>query len=219
MDVECILSQERRSVITVLCDGSHWREVHTSIFGRRPTFPQGCTSMEEFEAVFTALECQCAKKYALKILSTQAMLSNRLARSLRERLVSDKTIDKVIHELIGLGLINDQEWVDSFIRIQTSRKMGPRAIAQKLAAKGVRGKGMSEALQSSYSSEEQKLAIQRLLETRYSKRNLKDRRDRQRVIAALSRRGFDLALILSAIDNIDCPFITRDCDLIPGQAL
>lgn len=192
MPVECVYG--RPSIMTVVYDGDPWREVHTSIFGRKPSLPQGCLSLEQFQEEFSALECQLAKRYALKRISVQAMLSTRLSRSLRDRLVSERAIEHVINDLTELGLLNDKEWTESYVRVQAARKMGPRAIAQKLAAKGMRN---CKALEGIWDVDEQKNSIKHLLKTRYSKRNLKDARERQKVIASLARRGFDLSAILS----------------------
>lgn len=187
--------------MTVVCDGEPWRDVHMSIFGRRPSLPQGCQTQTQFEEEFRTLECLLAKRYALKRLSTQAMLSTRLSRSLKERLVSENAIEIVIYELRELGLLNDKEWVASFVRVQTSRRVGPRAIAQKLAGKGVRGGNVAEALDGMWDPAEQKKGIRHLLNTRYAKRNLKDPRERQKVIASLARRGFELSEILSLVKD------------------
>lgn len=194
MRIECVPSDGRPSVMTIVYDGEPWREVHTSIFGRRPTMPQGCLSPEQFQAEFHVLEYALAKKYALKRLSIQAMLSTRLSRSLKERLVSAMAIEKVIAYLQEIGLINDKEWIDSFVRVQTARRIGPRAIAQKLAAKGVRTE-----VRAFQDADAQRASIDYLLKTRYARRNLKDSKERQKVVASLVRRGFDLSVILKVL--------------------
>ncbi|MEI8124446.1 MAG: regulatory protein RecX [Parachlamydiaceae bacterium] len=153
-----------------------------------------------------------AKKYALRRLSLQAVLSNKLARSLRDRLVSEETVERVIKDLTALGLLNDDEWSASFVRQQTRRKMGPRAIAQKLANKGIRGEGLNKALEGVGAASEQEAAVDQLLETRYRKRDLSDPKERQKVIASLIRRGFDFSLILQKIKQRDHLIAFDDCN-------
>lgn len=173
-------------------DGTPWREVHTAIFGPKPSLPQGCVSLEEFQDQFFALEYRMAKQYAIKRLSRQSMLSQALARAMRQRLVSEGTVEGLIQELCSSGIINDQDWVSGFIRRQSERKVGPKAIAQKLMGKGVHVEIDSDV-------EKQKEMVVQLLATRYSRRNLSDFRERQKVIASLLRRGFEWEVVLSCL--------------------
>jgi regulatory protein len=154
--------------------------------------------LSDFVLEFNALEVQLAKRSALKRLSMQAMLSNRLIEFLKIRLVSNRAIEIVLQELNESGFINDKSYVDSFVRVQKARCLGPRAIAQKLALKGIKQNQSLKNLEA-YQPEDQKLAISHLLKTRYASRNLKDPRDKQRTIAALARRGFDFSLIISLV--------------------
>lgn len=203
MQISCAPSTERQSVLTIFCDGSPWRDLHTAIFGRRPALPQHCLSIEEFTEQFFELEYRMAKNYAIRRLSLQGMLSNALARALKERLVSDRVIQNVVEEFVSLGFINDQEWAASFVRSQSNKKMGPRAIAQKLASKGVRGEKLEAALEKSWDSSEQKQLILQLLKSRYAKRDLSDFKERQKVVAALVRRGFDVSTILNCMGKLE----------------
>jgi regulatory protein len=146
-----------------------------------------------------AIEYQQAKKYALKRLSLQPMLSTTLSRSLKKRLVSEPVIQTIIQECRELGILNDEEWAASFVRGQTNRKTGPRAIAQKLASKGIRGEQLEKALEGAWDGEKQKGCIESLLKSRYGKRNLADYKERQKVISSLVRKGFDLSIVLECL--------------------
>lgn len=201
MQVSCHPHQERPSVLTITIDGAPWRDVHISIFGRNPTLPQGCISLEDFKEQFILIEQRQAKNYALRRLSMQAMLSTALIRSLKERLISSSTIQQVIQELVELEFLNDEEWSASFARTQKARKMGPRAIAQKLAFKGIKGEVLEQVLEESRDPEEQKQLVFELLKTRYARRNLSDYKEKQKVVASLVRRGFDLSIIFSCLGN------------------
>ena len=150
------------------------------------------------------LEYRMAKNYAIRRLSLQGMLSTALARLLKERLVSVQTVNKVLEDLSELGFVNDQEWVASFVRSQSGKKVGPRAIAQKLANKGIRGEKLELALEKSWGAAEQTPLILQLLKSRYAKRNLSDFKERQKVVAALVRRGFDVTVIFHCMDRGNC---------------
>ncbi|MEI8365282.1 MAG: RecX family transcriptional regulator [Parachlamydiaceae bacterium] len=144
-------------------------------------------------------EYRRAKHSALRRLSMQAMLSNQLAIFLQKRQFTQEVIERVIKDLTTLELLNDTEWSASFVRSQSRRKLGPRAIAQKLARKGVRGESLEKAIEGSWDASEQKAMIHQLLQTRFSKRDLSDPKERKKVAASLVRRGFDLSLIFRCL--------------------
>jgi len=202
-------SQTRRSVLTVFCSGEPWREIHTSIFGFKPELPKNVPSQVEFEEIFNALEYRQVKAYALRRLSKQAMPSKMLTRALKERLVFEQTIAKIIEEFTELGFLNDKEWSSSFVRVQSSKKMGPRAIAQKLAAKGIKGEALEEALEGSWEPDHQKSLLLNLLNTRYANRNFSDFKEKNKVVAALMRKGFELPIILEVIEERIYQFAPR----------
>lgn len=199
LKVECAPNKDKKSVITIFIDGEPWRHVHTSIFSYRPALPKECASMERLEEKFDSLEYQQAKLYAFKRLSQMSMPSTTLMKSLRQRLVNDHTINRLIEDLKSTGYLNDKEWIASFIRVQSNKKMGPRAIAQKLAMKGLPADQLEEMSEAEQSQEAQKESIMQLLATRYRTRNLSDFREKNKVVAALARRGFDISIILDVL--------------------
>jgi regulatory protein len=201
MKITCEINPTRKSILTISIDGEPWRDVHTSIFGKCPQLPQNCQTYEEFISQFSAFESRQVKNYCLRRLSLQAMLSTALASSLKERFVSEIMIQQMFHELNNLGFLNDREWSASFVRMQTSRKVGPHVIAKKLASKGIKGEELEKALEKSWNSDSQKKQILSLLKTRYAKRNLTDFKEKQKVIASLVRKGFKLSIILDIIQT------------------
>lgn len=184
MKIECRPKEGRREILTLWIDEEPWREIHTTIFGRRPRFE----NLDQF----APLEYKCAKNYALKRLSLKNQPSTELRKALLERLVSTETTQKIVDEMIQYGYINDHDWISSFIRVQKAKKMGPRAIEQKLRMKGIPVDQITYAMQEHDSSLSQKERIIDLLNTRYKNRNLSDYKEKQKVIASLVRKGYDL---------------------------
>lgn len=201
LNIEIKPHKDRRSLLTIFVDDDPWRNIHTSIFGTRPTLPKNCLLIDEFSKSFTALEYKQAKNYAIRRLSQMNLPSAKLAKSLKERLVSEPTITLLIQNLSEEGFINDQEWVNSFVRVQSQRKMGPRAIAMKLASKGMASEQADEILRESLTDEKQRESIKQLLASRYRTRDLKDFHEKRKVIASLLRRGYDYSLVQSILDE------------------
>lgn len=203
MGVNCEPHLTRKSILTITWEGEPWRHVHTAVFGRCPALPQHCLALDEFEQEFAKLEYRQAKVYAYKRLAAMNMSSVALATSLRERLVSAVVVECVLQELIALGYINDEEWVKSFVRLQRRRKMGPKAIAAKLAAKGLRPELFEEITDVAQGESDQRALIQELLATKYRKRDLRDFREKHKVVAALVRRGFDASAVMDVMRELE----------------
>lgn len=201
LKVEISPHPDRRFILVITIDEDPWKSIHTSIFGLRPTLPKDCISLEQFAEKFSAYEYKQAKYYAIKRLSMLSLPSAKLKRSLKERLVSEEIILRLISELSEAGYINDHEWLASFVRVQSQRKMGPRAIAQKLAVKGMATEEAEELLRESQTEEKQRIAIKQLLINRYKTRNLNDFNEKRKVVASLIRRGFDFSLVHSVLGD------------------
>lgn len=199
MKVECLPHSTCKNLITVLCDGDPWRHLHMSIFGRKPALPAECPSIDDLEQLLFSLEYKQAKLFVLKLLSMRSLPSPGLERVLRQRLVSEENITRLIEECCQAGYVNDDEWTASFVRGQTARKRGPKAIVQKLAAKGISKAQVDAAMQSAGGVDQQKEMIEQLLAKKYKDRDLSDFREKQKVIASLVRRGFDLSVVIDSL--------------------
>lgn len=188
---------ERFGVLTVLVDGDPWREIHTHIFGRKPTLHITCNDLADFPL----LEYRAAMAYALKRLALKNQASMELSNSLEERLVSSQTIDRILSECKQLGYLNDSEWVEAFIRRQMAKKLGPQAILMKLKAKGIPSEIYQEILPHLDNTDLQKQRIQHLLDTKYRSKDLSDYKTRAKVIASLARKGYPLSEIYEIIGS------------------
>lgn len=188
----------RRGILSILLNGSEWRAIHTAIFGRQPSFPF-CSTEEEWEKAFSSMEYQKVKNYVLRRLSAQNYHSRQLRKLLNERLVDASTIDRIIGECQAKSFVNDEQWLESFIRANRKR-LGLPAIMRKLHSKGF---SIDEirAIQDRWKNpEEERAAIQQLLQTRYRSKKLDQFHERQKVIASLMRKGFSFETILSVLD-------------------
>lgn len=139
-----------------------------------------------------------AKNYALRCLSLKSYYSEELRRAMRKKLHSEEHIEQAVEDCFRLGYLNDEEWLRAFVQGQLSRKKSHIAIVAKLLAKGVPAEKRKELLENLEPSTE---AITDLLKSKYAKRNLADFKERQKVIAALARRGFRFEDIMAAVET------------------
>ena len=79
--------------------------------------------------------------------------------------------------------------------------MGARRIRQELRLKGVSQDGIEEALASADEDEVLSAAV-RMAEKASRSRSLSDPSDRQKIIAALARRGYDFATAKKALQML-----------------
>lgn len=191
----------RLGVLTVLVDEDPWRDIHTQIFGKKPVLHMCCKTLSELETQFPSLEYKGALAYSMKRLSLKSQPSSELTQCLQERLVSESTIERIISEVTQLGYINDQDWLESFVRRQIARNLGPQAIAMKLRAKGISREQSEEILNQLSSSSATQEGISRLLETKYRTKDLRDYKTKEKVIAALIRKGFAFQDIIQVMSK------------------
>ena len=199
MEIKWIPKEGRRGVFSLIVDEDPFRDIHASIFGRSPELSK-CRSLGELETLLDVLEYKGAKNYALKRLSIKSQPSTEMEKALKERLVSEKNRSRVIEEFVSLGYLNDNEWIERFIRLQTLKKQGPKTIFQKLKAKGLNDDQIIPILEDHTSPESQQEQITALLNGKYKSRDTTDYNQKQKVIASLLRKGFEFEQILKAID-------------------
>jgi regulatory protein len=124
-----------------------------------------------------------AWSYALWRLSRQSYLTRNLEKLLERKGAEPEVRKAVVEKLTRLKYLDDEAWAASFVRIKQSQAQGPKKIALLLRSKGLKPpENLGEV--------DQEGQIKHLLKTRYGKRDLTDAQEKQKVIAALFRRGF-----------------------------
>jgi regulatory protein len=190
--MEALFIRKSRDRWEIVIEGECWKEVHPTIFGKKPLFPP--FKPDNLQEIFDAYETRRVKSYLLWLLSRQSYHSDQLKKMLREKLVQPKTIDAALDNLQKGGYLDDEGWLKSFIGTQKKR-MGLPLIQAKLRAKGIRVNSVE------FGIEDEGDAIRHLLETRYHSKDLSDFKIRQKVIASLMRKGFKYSSILNSFVN------------------
>lgn len=180
--------------VLIKLDGELFRKLHVSIIGSAPELPAEADE-ETLAAHITRLETHGSRQYALRKVAAQAMLSMQLRDALKERGVKPQIIAPIIDEFQQSGYLNDDDWIASYVRVQKLKKAGPQAIFQKLRMKGV----PEELVKSHLQEDNPQDRIKQLIATKYSGRNLDDYKERQKVIAALARKGYSFDDILNVL--------------------
>jgi regulatory protein len=184
----------------ILKDGEKWREVHRTIFGRNPVFP-ALNSENDCQSIFDDYEYRRVKGYILWRLSSQSYHSEQLSKLLRERLVQKKTIDRVIQEYKKMGFLDDASWVQNFMSSHQKRH-SLRFLLTKLKDKGLSSDSLKLVEIEWKNPEEELQTIQHLLQTRYRSKDLSHYPTKQKVTAALVRKGYTFDQVQAAMQLI-----------------
>ncbi len=126
------------------------------------------------------------EKVALRLLSLKSYSTYELRKKLIRRGFDPQEIEPVLEKYQKLGFLNDSDLAERRVEAYKRRGYGPHRIIGKFKQQGLKT--------SSYTPEEQKEIILRLLKT-----PIYIRKDRNKRIAALQRRGFDLEIIFEIV--------------------
>lgn len=190
-----------KNLYEIVIEGEVWKEVHATIFGRHPSFPP-LVNKEGVSESFDALEEKRVKAYLYWRLSCQNYHSDQLRKLLVERLVQPKTIEKCLKNLVSLGMLDDQAWLDSFIRMHKKR-MGLRLILAKLKTKGITEESLRDISFETTEEDQQQVidSIVSRLHTKFRDKDLSRGKDRQKALAFFLRKGYALDQIKQALNK------------------
>ena len=144
-----------------------------------------------------------AKERALKLLDFRARSKTELSRRLKMAGYEDDVIEEVLGRFQDLGLINDEQFSDSWIRHRLEGKpMGKTRIKWELRQKGVDNETAEAALSQIDGETEYRLAVA-AAGKRWEKDNDPDTRARRRRVASyLQRQGFGWEVVSRAMNDL-----------------
>jgi regulatory protein len=174
--------------VQLTLDGEEWGSIHRDLLPPNGV-PATVSTREEIDLLIR----KGALRYLGRLLSQQELLSSQLQSRLVHRGLSQNVAAELIAECVSSGFIDDQRWVEGYLRGQKRRLRGPAAISARLRSKGVTSSLVKEAVQEASAPEEQRAAIDLLLEGRLRGHS------REKAYRALMRRGFDMEFILERL--------------------
>lgn len=126
-------------------------------------------------------------------------------KELRQKLRQDyppHIIDLAIDELAGLGLVDDKAFAKAFAeqRLRVNKK-GPYAILQELYQKGIDRETAKEVIDELFAEGDGQLEAARAVSGKYLK-NIDTPQGKQRLYAALARRGFNYSVIKQVMREV-----------------
>ena len=145
-------------------------------------------------------EYRRAKKRAMYLLGSRPYST----AALREKLLdsySEETTDRVVEDMTRYGFLDDEDYAKRLASsIINGKKYGLHRAKAEMRRKGVPDELIEQAL-SEYSREAVTDNLTELVRKKYSDK-ISDRDGRQKVIAALARRGYGFSEIKIAITSV-----------------
>jgi len=145
--------------------------------------------------------------HALKLLTIRPRSKEELKQLLLDRNYSIKEINEVISRLIELDYLNDIKFMESWCYYR--KHISPKSrwfVKRELLIKGISPDDLEEHFDHFYSEEEELSCLKRIIEKKMSKGNLmeinSDKKDYQRIVSALLRKGFKHNLILDMFNQL-----------------
>lgn len=133
---------------------------------------------------------------SLDYLSRSEVSASGIRSKLRLKDYSDGIIDRVIEELYSRNYLNDNRFVESYVR-SYMRSKSKRLIVKELENIGIDISECSDAIDGVYEDEgiTEDEVIEELLKKKYTKEQLTDIKVKRRAMSYLARHGFSFDAI------------------------
>ena len=197
------IAKDRSKVRLLLDDGQKvWL---TAKALREGGFAEGQeVERDAFERFVLLRQYPPALNRAVALLAGRACSRGEIQRKLLQARYAERTVRAVLRKLENEGLLNDLEFARQWAAYRSGMKMGQRRIAQELRSKGVSQEHIQLALQNLREEDEldQAIALAKKHAHRLAGDEIPLPKARQRISAALARRGFDWDTARQACDAV-----------------
>ena len=138
---------------------------------------------------------------AVSLLSLRARTEREIVDTLEQASYSDEVIARVMARLQEANYINDSDFAEQWAATRTTKGLGKIRIKMELRHKGINSDTIDHALSSIDDPAMFDSAVKAARKAAHGK-DLTAPADRQKLIAALARRGFDYPLAKQAMQHI-----------------
>ena len=161
-----------------------------------------CKNTEEKMTKMTD-EYARAKNSVLRLLKIRQRSEQELRTKLKLQKISEAVIDQVIQYFKKLRFIDDRQFARSWIRGRLTRPFGLDRIRFELKTKGIANDIIKEQITSAKENYNEYETVMELARRRFSRyKGIEPLKAKQRTFGYLSRRGFSIEAIQSAIRKL-----------------
>lgn len=161
---------------------------------------------ELYEKIIEDTVYRRAKQKSLAILKYMDRTEKEMFSKLKEAYYTDLIIERTIEYLKGYGYIDDRRYASNFIRIRKNT-LSKLSIKTKLVQKGINKDILEKIIAIEYDVEEfgtdpELIAIKKAIIKKHKEITDIKWDDKQKLIASLYRKGFDLDKIHRCLKNL-----------------
>ncbi|MBQ6859209.1 MAG: regulatory protein RecX [Clostridia bacterium] len=142
-----------------------------------------------------------AMEKAIALLAARARTEKEIVDALKRNAYPEHVIARVMARLHDAGYLNDMDFAEHWAASRTNKGLGMRRIRTELRQKGVSQEDIDEALSSIDEDDIFSSAVKAAQKASRGK-DLSSPADRQKILAALARRGYDFSLARRALDEL-----------------
>lgn len=200
--------------VSIFLDGQFAFGLNREVLIRHPLHEGDAVTESQIDDVLLVDERVWAKDKALRFLAQRAHSISEIRKKLSDRDVSERTIDRVVEDLVRVNLLNDREFAEIYTRSRLiARPMGRRMLQQELQQKGLSPELIESTLDAAYEKQSEfdlatALAEKRI--DRYGKRPLIQAK--KKMLDFLSRRGFAWDTVYDVINSLAWPSENNETD-------
>jgi len=182
----------RAGSVQLFVDGKPLLTVAAAVVGQE-ALTEGMVLTDPLHArLCRAADAEAALRAALRALARRPYAQEELCRRLVHRGHPPEASEEAVTKAASLGLLDDQEFTETYVRIHRERGHGPARLRRDLLGRGVAPELVDRALRSDAREEEDEVEILRELAARRAGRvrGLPRRTQIRRLTAYLARRGY-----------------------------
>lgn len=156
---------------------------------------------DAFDAFLSERSYPFAMEKAVALLAMRSRTQQEIADALRKNAYPERTVARVMARLDEAGYINDTDFAEQWAASRTNKGMGSRRIRMELRRKGVDGEAIDEAL-TAIDEDDMLSGALKAARKAASGKDITDPKDRQKILAALARRGYGYSEAKQALDML-----------------
>jgi regulatory protein len=192
---------KRPERVSIFVDGEFALGTHAEVAVAAGLRVGQTVDVSQLQALARSEELRRARDSALHFLGYRARSRLEIRRKLVQKGYEPELVEETLQGLARSGLIDDAEFSRSWVRLRTAgRPMGPNRIAAELRQKGIERELIDEALEPVDPETELGLALAVGRRKVEQLRSEDVRSARQKLGAALMRRGFSWDVCSKALD-------------------
>lgn len=190
-----------RSVTTCITAAGEKIRIPRILAKKMHLHPNVSYPRSQFDAMLEKQAVPAALTKAASLLSLRNRTVKEMEEALQKSAYDEQTIAFVIRHLLDAGYLNDEAFALHWIRHRQSSGLGSSRILRELLFKGIDKELAVRCLQQVREEDDtsQEAALDRTLDKILRGRNPDDPKERQRILAAMARRGFSIGDTLEAL--------------------